>query len=503
MEEAQAGVLQDFLAITGVEDPVAATGVLEACNWVLEDAVNLQFATGGDLGHGGGGGGPTAGAAAAAAAPPDDDDDVRAPLPVVRERLYGDHAAGPHGVPALGVARYGAPPDRGPAHVDVFRDFGPDGEAGGSGGAGAGSSGGGAAPKLSDLFKPPAGLAFAGDWAAAVAAAAAQGRWLLVNVQTADEFASHQLNRDTWGQGLVQDMIRGTFVFWQCYDSSDQGKELVGRYHLGALPATLIVDPVTAAKLWERPGFIGAEALVEELVPYMDVGPNDPGASDLAHRAFQQSAKRRNRGAGAGAGSGPGGVMTEDEQLALALAMSAEQQPGGSGSGGGGGEVAMEEELDEEAIWREIQRRQQEEDAAAAAGAAGGGGQAGAPTAAAPAAAAAAPAQPAPAEPAAGAVDVPALQAAAAGRLPPEPADGAPGSCRVAFRLPDGRRVQRRFNASDTVAALQDFCVAESAEVAALPSFALAEARPGAAPLERGASIEAAGVANAMLVVKS
>jgi hypothetical protein len=52
-------------------------------------------------------------------------------------------------------------------------------------------------------------------------------------------------------------------------------------------------------------------------------------------------------------------------------------------------------------------------------------------------------------------VDVAGVQAAAAARLPPEPAEGAAGSCRVAFRLPDGSRVQRRFNASDTVAALQ------------------------------------------------
>lgn len=74
---------------------------------------------------------------------------------------------------------------------------------------------GSGAAKLSELFRPPEGLAFPGDWDAAVAAAARDGRWLLLNVQSADEFASHQLNRDTWGQPLVQDMLRGSFVFWQ------------------------------------------------------------------------------------------------------------------------------------------------------------------------------------------------------------------------------------------------------------------------------------------------
>jgi hypothetical protein len=128
--------------------------------------------------------------------------------------------------------RYGAPPERGPTHVDVFKDFGPAAAAAAGGGSSSGPAGAsgssapaaaaaaaagnaGGAPKLSDLFKPPPGLAFTGDWEAAVAQAAQQGRWLLLNVQDAEEFATHRLNRDTWGDSLVQDMLRGTFVFWQ------------------------------------------------------------------------------------------------------------------------------------------------------------------------------------------------------------------------------------------------------------------------------------------------
>jgi hypothetical protein len=93
------------------------------------------------------------------------------------------------------------------------------------------------------------------------------------------------------------------------------------------------------------------------------------------------------------------------------------------------------DDLDEEAIWQEIQKRQKQEAAA------GSGTATRQPAAAAPAAAAAA-----------AAVDVDAVKAAAAARVPPEPASG---GCRVAFRLPDGSRVQRNFNTSDTVAALQ------------------------------------------------
>lgn len=84
----------------GVDDVAAAMNVLEATNWALEDAVNLQFATGGDLA---GGGGNAAAGGGAAQLPALDEEEVRAPLPVVRDRLYGD--VGMHGVPSRGVAR--------------------------------------------------------------------------------------------------------------------------------------------------------------------------------------------------------------------------------------------------------------------------------------------------------------------------------------------------------------------------------------------------------------
>eukprot|EP00878_Enallax_costatus_P040513 GHUV01046809.1.p1 GENE.GHUV01046809.1~~GHUV01046809.1.p1 ORF type:complete len:185 (-),score=39.17 GHUV01046809.1:388-942(-) len=130
--------------------------------------------------------------------------------------------------PAAAASRYGAQPDRGPAHVDVFRDFGPETAAAGgsksptqtragpSGPAAAAAAGAAAnAPKLSDLFKPPAELVFMGDWQSAGAEAGKQGKWLLVNIQSPDEFATHRLNRDTWGDALVQDMLKGSFIFWQ------------------------------------------------------------------------------------------------------------------------------------------------------------------------------------------------------------------------------------------------------------------------------------------------
>jgi thioredoxin-related protein len=40
-------------------------------------------------------------------------------------------------------------------------------------------------------------------------------RWLLVNLQSDEEFSCHALNRDVWRDELVENLIREGFVFWQ------------------------------------------------------------------------------------------------------------------------------------------------------------------------------------------------------------------------------------------------------------------------------------------------
>jgi hypothetical protein len=56
------------------------------------------------------------------------------------------------------------------------------------------------------------------------------------------------------------------------YNTSEVGGELVMQYHLEELPAVYIVDPITGAKLWQRSGFVSPDTLIEELVPFLDVG---------------------------------------------------------------------------------------------------------------------------------------------------------------------------------------------------------------------------------------
>lgn len=103
-------MLQQFLAITGA-DEATALSVLEACDWQLEGAVELHFATGGDVG-----GGVNPGAAAGASPnhpaahdPVLAEDEVRAPIPAKMDRLYGDMGMGMAG---MGTGLHGIPQAR-------------------------------------------------------------------------------------------------------------------------------------------------------------------------------------------------------------------------------------------------------------------------------------------------------------------------------------------------------------------------------------------------------
>lgn len=72
------------------------------------------------------------------------------------------------------------------------------------------------ARSLANLFQPPLHLIHtAGGFQGAKQVAKDTRRWLLVNLQSDEEFACHALNRDVWRDELVENLIREGFVFWQ------------------------------------------------------------------------------------------------------------------------------------------------------------------------------------------------------------------------------------------------------------------------------------------------
>jgi hypothetical protein len=77
---------------------------------------------------------------------------------------------------------------------------------------------------------------FHGTYSDARQQAKTEGKWLLVNLQDETVFASHMLNRDTWSDDVVQNVVASGFVFWQvrvamkinhqCYHMTDISIEL-------------------------------------------------------------------------------------------------------------------------------------------------------------------------------------------------------------------------------------------------------------------------------------
>lgn len=143
--------------------------------------------------------------------------------------------------------------------VDAFRDF--SGEAGTAGGTTAAAGGSGPdAGSLATMFEPPRQLLFHGSFDEAKGKAASEGRWLILNLQSSSQFASHQLNRDTWRDPMVSALVENNFILYQVYDVvKPDSDKLMHFYHVYELPALLIIDPVTGAPMKQWNGFVAAD----------------------------------------------------------------------------------------------------------------------------------------------------------------------------------------------------------------------------------------------------
>lgn len=107
----------------------------------------------------------------------------------------------------------------------------------------------------------------------AVEKAKAEEKWLLVNVQQAEVFASHQLNRDVWSDETVKDIVEGSFVFWQRDDKSNDGSNFCMYYKCGhQLPHICVVDPRTGRRVkgWDGRKWVESHAAAEYLIGFLD-----------------------------------------------------------------------------------------------------------------------------------------------------------------------------------------------------------------------------------------
>jgi len=119
-------------------------------------------------------------------------------------------------------------------------------------------------------------------------------KWVLVNIQQAEVFASHQLNRDVWSDDTIKEIVTGSCLFWQRDDKSAEGSNFCQYYKCGhQLPHIAIVDPRTkrCVKSWDGRKWVESLAAAEYLFSILDQHSmsSSPKMSPLASPDFRPS----------------------------------------------------------------------------------------------------------------------------------------------------------------------------------------------------------------------
>lgn len=142
--------------------------------------------------------------------------------------------------------------------------------------------------RLSSLFRAPLKLLFQGTFEEAKSTSSRQNLWLLVNLQSTTEFASHMLNRDLWANEIVSQAIESSFILSQVYDDTTEGKKVSTFYRIeSAPPVVLLIDPITGQNMRSWSGAIEAHGFVEDLMKYMDDGPHQYMASSTRNKRMK------------------------------------------------------------------------------------------------------------------------------------------------------------------------------------------------------------------------
>ncbi|KAF1775968.1 Ubiquitin-related domain [Phytophthora cactorum] len=166
---------------------------------------------------------------------------------------------------------------------------------------------------LSTLFQPPTAIMFQGSYADARTHAKNEGKWLLVNIQDEIVFASHMLNRDTWSDDVVQNLVASGFVFWQNYWASEHGKKFCSLYQIDrdSLPIVVIIDPRTGEIRQRWTGFHEPQDMTEKLSDFCCMHTPDAPPTEQKKEAEPN-------------------IMdaSEDDQLAAAIAASMQNGEG-------------------------------------------------------------------------------------------------------------------------------------------------------------------------------
>lgn len=319
--------------------------------------------------------------------------------------------------------------------------------------------------RLSDMFAPPLHLIHsAGGFMGARNVAKDTRRWLLVNLNSDADFACHALNRDVWRDELCENLIREGFVFWQTEDTTDDGRTYCQRYNVTSFPHIGIIDPRTARLMYRKEGWTMEKPLLPEAFAEMAADFCSRHSFDKAPVAPKigggSSASGGNGGgimssSGGGGGSGSRmvsnqssvGEMTEEQQLQAAIRASMNDAAGAGTSAGANDYQPYDDDDDDESVEYIMPDDDSDvecsmEDNEVQIMDSGTSAQEAEPEP-----------EPEPKEPSF-------MEQIIAMDVGEEPSDKA---ARVMIRMPDGKRLVRRFKMDDTVKIIYAF-VAQSSE---------------------------------------
>eukprot|EP01083_Nonionella_stella_P069095 184006_1 len=242
-EEQESHVVQ-FIGMTGADGDFAKS-FLEANNWDVNAAVDIFLSSGGapvsadnNFGHN-----SSSGVSAPPMNPGLVGDGVRAPDSATVERLYGGHHR-------VATSR------------EPFRDYASEWH----------NSGGQPSERnLADLFAAPHEILFHGTFDEVCNESIVKNKWLLVNLQSVEEFRCHALNRDTWKDRKVRNLVEDSFILWQIDSESSAGSTFRRFYNTSTFPYVAVIDPRTRMEMvsWISTGELEPGKLLENLHEFL------------------------------------------------------------------------------------------------------------------------------------------------------------------------------------------------------------------------------------------
>lgn len=177
---------------------------------------------------------------------------------------------------------------------------------------------------LANLFRHPTHLNFSDTFENAMTAGQRQSKWLLVNIQRSDIFASLVMNRDVWSDPHVEEVLQAHFIFWQRDERTPDGQRYKQFYRFDQPPHVALVDPRSGERLrvWGGDGEqIEKNALLTELMDFVE-GNSLVSDANIRDRVPML---RRPSSRSADVLMQDDEDMSEDAQLAAAIAASMEQ----------------------------------------------------------------------------------------------------------------------------------------------------------------------------------